>query len=108
MTALQNAEATGASVYVSAISLVELRYLIDKGRFFEQEYVDLLNALNDRANALTLLPVDSDIADVMKRISRADVPDMPDRIIAATALHLSAPLVTRDGKIRASNIVRIW
>ncbi len=108
MTALQNAEAMGASVYVSAINLVELRYLIDKGRFFEQEYLDLLNALNDRANALTLLPVDSDIADALKSVSRAAVPDMPDRIIAATALYLGVPLVTRDGKIRASNVVTIW
>ncbi len=108
MTALQEAEAIGASVYVSAISLVELRYLIDKGRFVEQNYVDVLNALNDRANSLTLLPLDSDIAEAMKRILRAAVPDMPDRIIAATALHLGVPLVTRDGKIRASKVMTIW
>jgi predicted nucleic acid-binding protein len=33
---------------------------------------------------------------------------MPDRIIAATALSLGLPLVTRDGKIRASNVITIW
>ncbi|WP_437730494.1 hypothetical protein [Sorangium sp. So ce1335] len=36
------------------------------------------------------------------RGARADVPDMPDRIIAATAVSLGVPLVTRDGKIGAS------
>jgi PIN domain nuclease of toxin-antitoxin system len=33
---------------------------------------------------------------------------MPDRIIAATALHLSVPLITRDRKIHASSIETIW
>jgi len=108
MTALRNAEAVGASVYVSAISLVELRYLIDKGRFVEQNYVDVLNALNDTANSLTLSPLDSNIADAMRRVLRSAVPDMPDRIIAATALHLGVPVVTRDGKIRASGVATIW
>jgi predicted nucleic acid-binding protein len=33
---------------------------------------------------------------------------MPDRIIAATALHLGLPLVTRDLRIQASGIPTIW
>ncbi len=33
---------------------------------------------------------------------------MPDRIIAATALHLGLPLVTRDHRIRASSVTTIW
>jgi predicted nucleic acid-binding protein len=33
---------------------------------------------------------------------------MPDRIIAATALYLGVPLVTRDGKIRAADVETIW
>ena len=36
-------------------------------------------------------------------------PDMPDRIITATALAYHLPLVTRDSKIREAGIVRtIW
>jgi predicted nucleic acid-binding protein len=31
---------------------------------------------------------------------------MPDRIIAATALHLGVPLVTRDLNIRASGVTQ--
>jgi len=34
-------------------------------------------------------------------IARPAVPDLPDRIIAATALHCRVPLVTRDKNIRA-------
>jgi predicted nucleic acid-binding protein len=44
----------------------------------------------------------------LRRVRREDVPDMPDRIIAATALALDLPLVTRDGKIRAAGIRTIW
>jgi PIN domain nuclease of toxin-antitoxin system len=33
---------------------------------------------------------------------------MPDRIIAATALTFGATLVSRDGKIRASQVQTIW
>ena len=40
---------------------------------------------------------------------RATVPEMPDRIIAATALHLNAPLITRDHKIQAlQNVQTLW
>lgn len=35
-------------------------------------------------------------------------PDMPDRIIAGTALHLKLPLITRDHKIQLSQIDTIW
>jgi PIN domain nuclease of toxin-antitoxin system len=42
-------------------------------------------------------------------IAEPEVPEMPDRIIAATALHLNCPLVTRDHKIRAfKDIITIW
>jgi predicted nucleic acid-binding protein len=43
-----------------------------------------------------------------ERIPRDVVPDMPDRIIAATALTHDLPPVTADGKIRASRIPTIW
>ncbi len=108
VAALRAAEVASEHVYVSAISLVELRYLIEKGRFTEQDYADVGRALNDIANALRLVPLDQKVADAVAQVPRADVPDMPDRIIAATALHLSVPLVTRDGKIRASGVTTIW
>lgn len=36
------------------------------------------------------------------------VPDMPDGLIAATALHLQAPLLTRDNQIRLASLQTIW
>jgi PIN domain nuclease of toxin-antitoxin system len=33
---------------------------------------------------------------------------MPDRIIAATAVSLQVPIISRDGYIRASAVQTIW
>jgi len=41
-------------------------------------------------------------------VPRAEVPDMPDRIIAATALHLGLPLISRDRKIQLAGLQTIW
>jgi PIN domain nuclease of toxin-antitoxin system len=106
--AMQNAAAAGDHVFVSAISLVEIVYLIDKGRFPQSLLMGVLNTLNDPARELTLAPLDDEIAQIMQQIPRSTVPDMPDRIIAATALHLNLPLVTADHKIQAAQIQTIW
>ncbi len=44
----------------------------------------------------------------MTRVMRAEVPDLPDRIIAATALHLEVPVISRDRKIQASSLETVW
>lgn len=108
LAAMQNAAAAGDSVYVSAITLVEIIYLIEKGRFPQSLLTGIMATLNNPANELTIAPLDESIAQTMQQISRAIVPDMPDRIIAATALHLNLPLVTADHKIQASQVQTIW
>jgi PIN domain nuclease of toxin-antitoxin system len=107
-TALTDAEAAGAPIYVSSVSIVELRYLVEKGKFTEADYDAMLKVLRDPATAPTVAPLDTENADTLKQIARTDVPDMPDRIIAATALYLGVPLVTRDSQIQASGIPTIW
>jgi predicted nucleic acid-binding protein len=52
--------------------------------------------------------VDHQIAWIIGNVPRGQIPDMPDRIIAATALHLGVPLISRDAKIKASHITTIW
>jgi PIN domain nuclease of toxin-antitoxin system len=55
-----------------------------------------------------LVEIDRGVADAVAQIPRAVVPDMPDRIIAATAPNLGLPLVTADYKIQASSLQTIW
>lgn len=42
-------------------------------------------------------------------VTDTHVPDMPDRIIAATALHLNLPLLSRDRQIASlPGIIVVW
>jgi len=54
------------------------------------------------------MPVDLSIARALAKVDVQQIPDMPDRIVAATALQLNVPLISRDGKIRLSTIQTIW
>lgn len=58
--------------------------------------------------ARRLVPVDRVVVDMLGQVRRDDVPDMPDRIIAATALTLGVPLLSCDRKIHASSVETIW
>ena len=109
-SALENAEQNGDSIYVPSICLVEIRYLVEKGKDIEEaDYQTILALLLDKYSALTLAPLNLQEAEALAQIPRSIVPDMPDRIIAATALALGLPLVTRDHKIQAlKNIKMIW
>jgi PIN domain nuclease of toxin-antitoxin system len=96
-------------VYISSISLVEIRYLIEKGTFTETTFEKIVDYIQDPNAAPTLVPLDLTVAQAVGRVVRTDVPDMPDRIIAATVLQLNLPLVTRDRQIQAAaGITTIW
>ena len=57
----------------------------------------------------TIAPLDTGVALALRHVDRNTIPDIPDRIIAATALHLNLPLLSRDGRIQsATNITTIW
>ena len=107
-TVLDNAEANG-TIYVSAVTIVELIYLIEKNKIPADVLILLRDALDDRTTAFRLIEISREVADEAENIPRIIVPDMPDRIISATALHLNLPLVTRDQNIsRLTSVQTIW
>ena len=107
-SALDNAELNGI-IYVSAITIIELVYLTEKNKI-PFAVLDLLrDALDDSASAFRLMEITRNIADELANIPRHIIPDMPDRIIAATALFLGIPLITRDTEItKLTTIQIIW
>ncbi|HVY91582.1 MAG TPA: hypothetical protein VHA14_02490, partial [Bryobacteraceae bacterium] len=79
-----------------------------KGRLPGSVYPRLKNALNDPAYVIEETSFHGGIVEAMTRVSRSEVPDMPDRIIAATAIHFGVPVISRDGKIRTASIETVW
>lgn len=59
------------------------------------------------STGLVVANLTSEVVVALQSVSRTDVPDMPDRIIAATAVALGLPLISRDHKIQASNVTTI-
>lgn len=108
LQAMDDATVSGERVYVSAITLVEIIYLIERGRLPQAALERLMEKLRDPASPLTLAPLDMAAALTVEQVPRDQVPEMPDRIIAATATALGVPLVTADSELRAAAIETIW
>lgn len=109
LNTLDSATNSGELIYISTISLVEIIYLVEKERLSQEILTTINNALSSNNFGLALVDLDIDVVDKLKIIERKIVPDMPDRIIAATALSLGIPLVSCDSKIRNLSVITvIW
>lgn len=107
-TWIESAAAAGEQIAISTITLVEMVYLVEKGRIDAAALTRLTAGLDAADAVLVEVPLDRRVAQAMRRVARSEVPDMPDRIIAATALHLDIPIISRDRKIQASSLTTIW
>jgi PIN domain nuclease of toxin-antitoxin system len=108
LEAIHKSQVQGTPLYISAITLIEIIYLVERGRIRVQAFDRLDAAQKDPSSGLIVVAVDALVSEAVIKVKRQLVPDMPDRIIAATALYLGLPLVTRDRKIQASGILSIW
>ncbi len=98
----------GDQVAFSSITLAEIVYLSEKGRISPLTLERLLTAVDTTDAVLIEVPFDRNIAQALQLVERTQVPDLPDRIIAATALYLGVPLISRDRKIKLSPVPTIW
>jgi PIN domain nuclease of toxin-antitoxin system len=100
--------AAGDHIGVSAMSLAEMVYLVEKARIPANALKDLHAAIADPRSVFQHMPLDEAVAMKMTEVSRQDIPDLPDRVIAATAHLHGVPLLSRDSRIRSSTITTIW
>jgi len=98
----------GHEIILSAISLAEIVYLVEKGRLPASAYGELREALSDPDFVMAEAALTGEIVESMRLVQRDEIPDMPDRIIAATAMYFSVPVISRDGRIIASSVKTIW
>jgi predicted nucleic acid-binding protein len=89
-------------IIIPAVVLMEVLYLFEKNRIKIDliQMEDLVKSKNYQVEPLTLeiLKTGSDIK---------DIPELHDRLIAATARHLDIPIITNDPVIRKSDFIKI-
>ncbi|MGA2048651.1 MAG: PIN domain-containing protein [Terracidiphilus sp.] len=106
--AIEEAAKSRRKILVSSISLVEIVYLTEKGRVPAWTYDVLREVLAKTEQVFAEAPLTAGVVESMRKVPRSQVPDMPDRIVAATALHFGVPVISRDSRILASDLTTIW
>jgi PIN domain nuclease of toxin-antitoxin system len=99
---------SGERIGIAAITLCEIIFLVERGRIRSDAFDLLLDAVRAPDGLFEEVPLNSAIASLMRTIPRSAVPEMPDRIIAATALSRNVPLITKDRAITACGIPTVW
>jgi len=102
------AETGDDTVMISAITLLEAIYLAEKKKIPSERVEALIDRLENSVNYV-VAPITFEVAVAIREVSREKVPDMPDRIIVATARSAHCKLITRDKGIRACSVVEpLW
>ena len=95
-------------IWVPTICLVEIIYLPERNRISLELKERFLAELQAGNSGLVLADLTAEVIEAVEQVPRDLVPDMPDRIIVATALSLNLPLITRDARIRMASVNTVW
>ena len=106
-TVFREADAGANEIVVPSIVLVELVYLAERKRIEVALVNRTFDAISSVSVNYSVAPLDAAIARALQDVDRDKVPEMPDRIIAATAKHLNLPVITRDSRISSSALVQV-
>jgi predicted nucleic acid-binding protein len=105
MSIFEKADKRECTLYIPAMVLAEVGYLSEKNR------IDIGLAQIERymAGNKYIQPYNITFTTIKETFTITDIPELHDRIIAATAKELGIPLITNDPKIQASSFVKtIW
>jgi len=105
---IDQAAAARQKIAISSISLAEIVYLVEKNRLPQQAYDELTQSLADPEHVFTEAVFTAAIVQSMRQVARVEVPDMPDRMIAATAVYFDVPVLSRDRRILSANLKTVW
>ena len=93
-------------IFIPCIVFFELLYLTEKGKVS----IDFDSFIRMMSSAVyyKVEPLCLPIIEKTRKISREEIPDPWDRLIAATSIHLGFPLITKDTKLRNIGLEVIW
>jgi PIN domain nuclease of toxin-antitoxin system len=96
-------------ILVPGIALIEMVYLSEKGRLSTVQVDQIFALLSTIDGSYAVAPLDQYTAASLRHIPRSAIPDMPDRIVVATAYQMGLPLITKDARIHDADVVPvIW
>lgn len=106
----QEADYGNAIIYISAITPIEMVYLVEKGKIPETVPQQFCRTIEDtQKDSYQIFEISYELTKVFQRVPVTIVPELPDRIIAATAYHLQLPLITKDHRLQQwEGIITIW
>jgi len=90
---------------IAAISLLELAWLVEKGRV--ETMLSVESFVRQCASKMTVLPITPEIAARAVSFPDAYPRDPQDRLIGATALVEGIELITHDKQIKKSGMISI-
>lgn len=96
-----------AQVLVPSMVLVESVFLLQRQRVAQAVVEKLLQLPEDADASFCVVSLDLSVARASADFGPAAVPELADRIIAATARALNLPLLTVDHAIAASGLVEM-
>ncbi len=103
----KNTDEGNGQIYIPSIVLVEIVYLTEKARIPMDTINQVIGLLDAPAINYHIAQLALPTIHALCSIPRQTIPDMPDRIIAATAMELNLPLITKDAKIKDAGMVDV-
>lgn len=101
----EDTEAKRAVIHIPSMVFAEVLYLSERGRIAAD--IQSIMALMQQHPEYRECPMDSAVVREAAKIR--DIPELHDRLIAATARYLRVPLITNDPVIEASCAVEtVW
>jgi PIN domain nuclease of toxin-antitoxin system len=104
---LDSAEEGHAQVLVPSIVLVEAVFLMHRQRISKAQVSKLFELPEDTDANFYVVPLNMAVAQAVSEFGPVAIPDMPNRIFAATARALNLPLITVDPIITDSELVEV-
>ena len=105
--AFNKAEDGKAIIIVPNIALAELAYNIMKGRIDMKDSFATVQEVITNLRSANYIQVVEFTTDTWKEFFQLKIPELHDRMIAAVAVSLKAPVITKDAEI-ASQVPTIW
>ena len=103
----RNADRGDAQILVPSIVLVEVIFLAHRRRVSELLLARVLQLADDPDATISVVPLNMAVVHAVADFGPAAVPELADRLIAATARSMNLPLLTVDHAIVRSGLVDV-